>query len=142
MVTNSRRKSSMAWRWMALCLLAAVIAAPAATAAGMEFNRIVVFGDSLSDPGNDFALINTQNTPPYDNTEIMDPFMIIPHPPYAKGGHHYSNGATWVEQFARLRGLAQYVAPAWKSAGTKAANYAVGGGRARDAGDGNFNLPD
>ena len=93
------------------------------------FKSIVVFGDSLSDPGNDFALINTQNTPPYDN---LDPGTIIPHAPYAKGGHHYSNGITWVEQFARRRGLAQYVTPAWQSAGTKAANYAVGGARARD----------
>ena len=129
MVTNFHRKSSVVWRWMAVCLLAAVIAAPMETAAQMTFSRIVVFGDSLSDPGNDFALINTQNTPPYDN---IDPGTIIPHAPYAKGGHHYSNGATWVEQFAKFRGMAQYVTPAWQSAGTKAANYAVGGGRAYD----------
>jgi outer membrane lipase/esterase len=139
MVTNFFEKPSVVWRWVALCLLAAAIAAPMPTAAQMTFSRIVVFGDSLSDPGNDFALIKTQNTPPYDN---IDPGTIIPHAPYAKGGHHYSNGATWVEQFARLRGLAQDVTPAWKSAGTKAANYAVGGGRARNADDGNFNLPD
>ncbi len=129
MVTNFHGKSSVVWRWMALCLLAVVLTAPVATAAQMTLSRIVVFGDSLSDPGNDFALINKQNMPPYDN---IDPVTVIPHEPYAKGGHHYSNGATWVEQFARLRGLAQYVAPAWKSAGTKAANYAVGGGRAYD----------
>ncbi len=139
MVTNFHRKSSVVWRWMTVCLLAAVIAAPGETAAQTTFSRIVVFGDSLSDPGNDFALINTQNTPPYDNIEIMDP-LVIPHAPYAKGGHHYSNGATWVEQFARLRGMAQYVTPAWKSAGTKAANYAVGGGRAYDD-QKNKNLP-
>jgi len=138
MVTNFHRKSSVVWRWMAVCLLAVVIAAPMETAAQTTFSRIVVFGDSLSDPGNDFALINTQNTPPYDN---IDPVTIIPHAPYAKGGHHYSNGATWVEQFAKLRGLAQYVTPAWKSAGTKAANYAVGGGRAYDDGI-NVNLTD
>jgi phospholipase/lecithinase/hemolysin len=129
MVTNIHRKSSVVWRWMAVCLLAVVIAAPMETAAKTTFSRIVVFGDSLSDPGNDFALINTQNTPPYDNIDLP---TVIPHAPYAKGGHHYSNGATWVEQFAKLRGLAQYVTPAWQSAGTKAANYAVGGGRAYD----------
>jgi len=138
MVTNFHRKSSVVWRGMAVCLLAVVIAAPMETAAQMTFSRIVVFGDSLSDPGNDFALINTQNTPPYDN---IDPGTIIPHAPYAKGGHHYSNGATWVEQFAKFRGMAQYVTPAWQSAGTKAANYAVGGGRAYDDGI-NVNLPD
>ena len=123
---------------MAVCLLAVVIAAPVETAAQTTFSRIVVFGDSLSDPGNDFALINTQNTPPYDD---IDPVTIIPHAPYAKGGHHYSNGATWVEQFAKLRGLAQYVNPAWQRSGTKAANYAVGGGRAYDDNI-NVNLPD
>ena len=69
MVTNFHRKSSVVWRWMAVCLLAVVIAAPMETAAQMTFSRIVVFGDSLSDPGNDFALIKTQNTPPYDNID-------------------------------------------------------------------------
>jgi phospholipase/lecithinase/hemolysin len=128
MVTYFLRKACV--RCLATAVLfAAAIAAPAWAAGGSSFNSIVVFGDSLSDPGNDFALINTQNTPPYDN---LDPGTIIPHAPYAKGGHHYSNGATWVEQFAKRRGLAQYVNPAWQSAGSKAANYAVGGGRAYD----------
>jgi outer membrane lipase/esterase len=108
-------------------LFAISLALPAWAAGGTNFSSIVVFGDSLSDPGNDFALIHRQNTPPYDD---LDPGTIIPHAPYAKGGHHYSNGATWVEQFARQRGLAAYVGPAWQGAGTKAANYAVGGGRA------------
>jgi len=128
MGTYCMRKSSVL-RWTLLVLIAAALATPTAVAGEMTFKSIVVFGDSLSDPGNDFALINAQNTPPYDN---IDPGTIIPHAPYAKGGHHYSNGATWVEQFAKFRGMAQYVTPAWQSAGTKAANYAVGGGRAYD----------
>jgi phospholipase/lecithinase/hemolysin len=130
MGTYCMRKSSVL-RWTLLVLIAAALATPTAVAGEMTFKSIVVFGDSLSDPGNDFALINAQNTPPYDNIEYLDK-LIIPHVPYAKGGHHYSNGATWVEQFAKRRGLAQYVTPAWQSAGTKAANYAVGGARARD----------
>jgi phospholipase/lecithinase/hemolysin len=121
-------------QWTLVVLIAVALATPTAVAGEMTFKSIVVFGDSLSDPGNDFALIHEQNTPPYDNIKYLDQ-LIIPHVPYAKGGHHYSNGATWVEQFARLRGLAQYVTPAWQSAGAKAANYAVGGGRARDDGD-------
>jgi outer membrane lipase/esterase len=131
------RKSSVL-QWTLVVLVAVVLATPSAVAGEMTFKSIVVFGDSLSDPGNDFALINTQNTPPYDG---LDEVTIIPHAPYAKGGHHYSNGATWVEQFARQRRLAQYVTPAWQSAGTKAANYAVGGGRAREDNI-NVNLPD
>jgi phospholipase/lecithinase/hemolysin len=128
MVTYCLRKSSVA-QWTLAILITITLAAPTAVAGEMSFKSIVVFGDSLSDPGNDFALINTQNTPPYDG---LDEVTIIPHAPYAKGGHHYSNGATWVEQFAKRRGLAQYVTPAWQSKGTKAANYAVGGGRAYD----------
>jgi phospholipase/lecithinase/hemolysin len=123
---------------VAAALFAVSNAVPAVAAGGTTFSRIVVFGDSLSDPGNDFALIKTQNTPPYEN---LDPLTIIPHAPYAKGGHHYSNGATWVEQFAKRRKLEPYVAPAWKGAGTKAANYAVGGGRAYDDNI-QINLPD
>jgi phospholipase/lecithinase/hemolysin len=128
MVAYCMRKSSVL-QWTLAVLITIALAAPTAVAGEMSFKSIVVFGDSLSDPGNDFALINTQNTPPYDG---LDEVTIIPHAPYAKGGHHYSNGATWVEQFAKRRGLAQYVTPAWQSAGTKAANYAVGGGRAYD----------
>jgi len=128
MITCSLRKSSALQGVLAVMLVLA-LAAPAWAAGGKTFSSIVVFGDSLSDPGNDFALINMQNTPPYDG---LDPLTLIPHAPYAKGGHHYSNGATWVEQFARTRGLSAYVTPAWQSAGTKAANYAVGGGRAHN----------
>jgi phospholipase/lecithinase/hemolysin len=124
-------KRASVLHWVVAVFVAVLLAATTAIAGEMKFSSIVVFGDSLSDPGNDFALIQEQNTPPYDNPEYMDQ-LLIPHVPYAKGGHHYSNGATWIEQFARLRGLAQYVTPAWQSAGTKAANYAVGGGRARN----------
>ncbi len=133
-------KRASVLRWTVAVAVAVLLAATTAAADAMKFSRIVVFGDSLSDPGNDFALIHEQNTPPYDNPEYMDQ-LIIPHVPYAKGGHHYSNGATWVEQFAKRRRLAPYVTPAWQSAGTKAANYAVGGGRARND-QIHTNLPD
>ena len=54
-------------------------------------------GDSLSDPGNAFALTGEQSVPPYDT---LDPFLV-PSAPYARGGHHLSNGATWVEQLGK-----------------------------------------
>ena len=51
--------------------------------------RVVVFGDSLSDPGNYFAAFH----------EISQrPFAPVPDAPYAMGGLHYSNGETWIEQ--------------------------------------------
>ncbi len=95
--------------------------------------RIVVFGTSLSDPGNAFALKGGVNTSPYDDPVKMDA-SLIPDVPYAQGGHHFSNGATWVEQFARLQGLAGNTRPAFEGSSTEATNYAVGGARAYEDG--------
>ena len=108
-----------------------------AISAGAEsFDRIVVFGTSLSDSGNAFALRGGNSVPP---DYSVDPFLI-PVVPYAKGGHHFSNGATWVEQLARPLGLAGSARPALASSG-KGTNYAVAGARAYDDGM-NFNLSD
>lgn len=105
------------------------------TAAKGPYGRIVVFGTSLSDAGNAFALLGESSTPPdYD----LDPFLI-PSAPYAKGGHHFSNGATWVEQLARPMGLAGSVRPALMSMDPGALNFAVGAARARED-DVNYNL--
>jgi phospholipase/lecithinase/hemolysin len=130
MVTNSSRKSSVVRRWTAAGLLVLAMATPLGAAGQTVFSRIVVFGDSLSDPGNAFALRGLLSTPPYDT---LDP-LLIPEAPYAKGGHRFSNGATWVEQFARPLGLAGDVRPAYQETGSGAANYAVGGARAHDDG--------
>ena len=100
------------------------------------YSGIVVFGTSLSDSGNAFALRGGTSTPPDYG---LDP-LLVPSAPYARGGHHFSNGATWVEQFARSIGLAGSVRPAFASANPKATNYAVGAARARDDGI-NVNLP-
>jgi phospholipase/lecithinase/hemolysin len=99
--------------------------------------QVVVFGTSLSDPGNAFALLSDPaspfrlshplNVPPYDK---LDEFLV-PGLPYAKGGHHFSNGATWIEQYALGRGLGGAVGPAFLSSNPNATNYAVGGTRAR-----------
>jgi phospholipase/lecithinase/hemolysin len=91
---------------------------------------IIVFGTSLSDSGNAFALRGGTNTPPH---YLLDQ-LLVPSAPYARGGHHFSNGATWVEQFAQSRGLAGSVRPAFASSGAQARNYAVGGARAYDDG--------
>ena len=42
-------------------------------AAGALFGSIVVFGTSLSDPGNAFALRGGTNTPP---DYLLDPFLV------------------------------------------------------------------
>jgi phospholipase/lecithinase/hemolysin len=117
-------------RILAACL-ALILAAPLAAQAQTPLNRIVVFGTSLSDPGNAFALVGGTNTPP---DYAVDPFLV-PERPYARGGHHFSNGATWIEQYAAPSGLSASVQPAFRDAGAKASNYAVGGARAREVPD-------
>ena len=71
---------------------------------------------------------------------MLDP-LLVPSAPYARGGHHFSNGATWIEQLARSLGLAGSVRPAFASESPQATNYAVGGARAHDDGK-NVNLSD
>jgi phospholipase/lecithinase/hemolysin len=107
----------------------ALAAVSAPRAASKPYSQIVVFGTSLSDPGNAFALRGGANTPP---DYLLDP-LLVPSAPYARGGHHFSNGATWVERFARSNGLAGSVRAAYASA-SGATNYAVGGARAREEG--------
>lgn len=106
-----------------LALLSSLVAAQA------QINRLVVFGDSLSDPGNAFVLLGAASTPP---DYSVDPFLV-PDRPYARGGEHFSNGATWIEQLARPLGLAASTRPALRGAGG-ASNFAIGGARAGGSG--------
>jgi phospholipase/lecithinase/hemolysin len=124
---NSLRVNS----WKVISLSVLFLTFPGLANAQTTYSGIVVFGTSLSDPGNVFALTGEQSTPPYN---MLDP-LIIPSAPYAKGGHHFSNGATWIEQLARSLGLSAYAHPAFKGGNSKAANYAIGGARARTIAD-------
>ena len=112
-----------------------MLAAPGWAGAQSRFSGIVVFGTSLSDPGNAFVLVGDAGTPP----DFMLNPLLIPSAPYAKGGHHFSNGATWVEQYARSVGLGDSVRPALATTDPAVTNYAVGAARAYDDGV-NFNL--
>jgi phospholipase/lecithinase/hemolysin len=91
---------------------------------------LAVFGDSLSDPGNLFALTQDNNVPPSYDVDAV----LVPNSAYAEGGHHLSNGPTWVEDLARSRAISRYADAAWRAGASPAANYAVAGARARDAG--------
>jgi phospholipase/lecithinase/hemolysin len=93
----------------------------------MTFDSIVVFGGSVSDSGNFFALTGIANQPPYDQLDMF----LVPTGPYSIGGHHSSNGPTWIEQFAN-GAMNRYVQPAFRSANPHAANYAVAGARSTD----------
>lgn len=94
------------------------------------YKDLVVFGDSLSDPGNAYALLGTLSVPPYD---------LIPNAPYAFSGRHFSNGPTWIEQLARRLDLRLSVGPALQRPGLFS-NYAVGSARVRT--EGGYNLSD
>jgi outer membrane lipase/esterase len=112
-------------------LLVGLLLAPGLSIAAKPFDRLVVFGDSLSDPGNAFYLTGIALKPPYSE---LDQFLV-PDAPYARGGYHFSNGKTWVEQFAKKLDLEESAGPAFKGQNRgelKMTNYAVGGARARD----------
>ena len=58
-------------------VLALVMLVPASPALAGAPHRFVVFGDSLSDPGNAFVLLRDVEIPPFDS--------LIPDAPYARG---------------------------------------------------------
>jgi outer membrane lipase/esterase len=107
--------------------LAFVTASP--TLAGPP-HRFVVFGDSLSDPGNAFILTRNLDIPPFDS--------LIPDAPYARGAFHFSNGPTWIEQLSLIDHALPSTGPALLLP-VILSNYAVGGARARQVGA--FDLP-
>ncbi len=105
--------------WLAaIGLIAAMLAAPAAFAAP---TRLIVFGDSLSDPGNFYAAFGLSS---------VAPFSEVPAAPYTIGGHHFTNGKTWAEQLALRLQSPDSAGAALVEPGVFT-NYAVGGARAR-----------
>jgi phospholipase/lecithinase/hemolysin len=134
-MNKTEQKSTTHTRWALVGWMALGLAAPGWAEAQSRFSGIVVFGTSLSDPGNAFVLLGDAGTPP----DFMLNPLLIPSAPYAKGGHHFSNGATWVEQFARSVGLGDSVRAALATTDARVTNFAVGAARAYEDGV-NFNL--
>lgn len=124
-------------KWALISFLTVAFLAPNWVMAQPVYGPLVVFGTSLSDPGNAFALTGQESTPPYATLDML----LVPSAPYSTGGHHFSNGATWIEQLALMPGIAGNALPAFQGSNTNASNYAVGGARARNDGI-NFNLSD
>ena len=88
-----------------------------------SFSEAIVFGDSLSDSGNYYTQFGGMSMQPYETENV-------PSTPYAIGGHHFSNGATWVEQLTKKLQIAKSGLPSELSPGLFR-NYAVGRSRAR-----------
>ena len=101
---------------VAVCLTLVSTAGAAET-----FDRMVIFGDSLSDPGNHFVEFGITAQPPYEP---------LPDFPYGIGGHHFSNGPTWAERLTRALAMPTSGKPALRAPGVFT-NYAVGRARAR-----------
>ena len=117
-----------------------------ALAGSGTIDRLVTFGASLSDTGNAFVWLSDpanaacgtrQNVPPYGALDEL----FTPDGPYARGGHTFSNGANWAQDFARYLALAGNSRPALRNTGIEASNYAVGGARAVADFPCRFNLP-
>jgi phospholipase/lecithinase/hemolysin len=62
----------------------------------------------------------------------LELLTLIPDFPYARGGNHFSNGPTWIEQLAGAVGLGGSVKAAFVGSDGRASNYAVGGATAAD----------
>jgi phospholipase/lecithinase/hemolysin len=88
---------------------------------GQGFTGMVIFGTSLSDPGNHFIEFGTTS---------LQPFAPVPDASYAIGGHHFSDGATWAEQVATALGTPKSGHPALRPGGGFS-NYALGRVRVR-----------
>ena len=102
---------------MAFWLAVAVLVTSGGLWAKDGFSKIYIFGDSLSDPGNIYALTGEK---------AMAPYEPVPSAPYAIGGHQFSNGKTWAQHFARNLQLNKSGKAAYGASGQHG-NYAFGG---------------
>ena len=106
----------------AAATLTALAAVPATAQTLPVFSAVYVFGDSLSDGGNNNLQLGGLTGPAPVNA------TFIPSLPYAAAPGNrptYSNGPVWFNSFAAGLGLASYATPSLLSGG----NYAYGGAR-------------
>jgi phospholipase/lecithinase/hemolysin len=94
------------------------------TTPAISADRIAVFGDSLSDTGNIYALTGMLSTRPYNASNIPDA-------PYPIGGLNFSNGHIWINEVGQKLNNIVDVSAAL-GAPQVFNNYAFGGARARD----------
>ena len=94
---------------------------PALADSASGYSRMFVFGASFLDPGNHFAVTGETAHPPFDP---------MSHASYGIGGHHYSNGRTWVEVLAQKLDLTDWAKPAYRDPAY--GNYAYGYAFARN----------
>ena len=89
-------------------------------------NGLVIFGDSLSDPGNNAIAMGSTASPPFNVTQRSDitSNAFLPTYPYATS-LQYSNGSVWAYQLAKTLELSSQVAGPVLGV-VPGANYAYG----------------
>jgi len=110
-------------RLISKLLCSALLVSASMTASA--YSSLVVFGDSLSDSGNNEAFFTSQGYGALGDSQIVINNTYIPKFTYASGV--YSNGPVWASQLANSLGITGF-APSWLG-GT---NYAYGGARTYD----------
>lgn len=100
-----------------LIAAAALAGAAFAAQAAPFFTSLTIFGDSLSDSGNNALVIGS------NGGQVISGNAYIPNQPYAFGA--YTNNQVWVNSFATGLGLPTGAVPS----GGGGSNYAYGGAR-------------
>jgi phospholipase/lecithinase/hemolysin len=135
MTSVTTRAVAFAKLWLFSFVVGIGLLAPGFASAAGPFDRIVVFGDSLSDSGNLYALGELlQRDPPgkANNNWSMntDSELLTLVPDQAYISRHLSNGATWVEVLGSALGHGSNVRPSFGSTDANALNFAVAGATA------------
>ena len=117
---NTRRLSLI----VAAAGFAALAAAPASAQITPPFSAVYVFGDSLSDGGNNNLQFGGLTGPAPTSATFIPSLPYVPSAGYTNRPT-YSNGPVWFSSFAAGLGLASYATPSLLGGG----NYAYGGAR-------------
>jgi outer membrane lipase/esterase len=99
--------------------MAAILSLAISGAAQAAYTGLFIFGDSLSDPGNNAIALSPNITPISAITQTLVP--TFPYPSL-----QYTNANVWAYQFAHSLGLQDAAKPILGGAGT---NWAFGGAR-------------
>lgn len=106
--------------------VAVALAGLANAASAYPYDSLFIFGDSLSDPGNNALVLGTDGAQVITNSYIPS----LPYGP-GQGLSQYTNGNVWAYSFASAIGLGSYAAPVLGNGGNFAlgGNFAFGGAR-------------
>jgi len=110
---------------VAAALAFATLSAQAAIALPPAFTALYVFGDSLSDSGNNYLQFGNVTGPAPINATFVPTYPYAPSFPVPGTLPDYSNGPSWVTPFAAGLGLGAFALPSLMGGG----NYAYGGAR-------------